>query len=53
MRDPYASKKPLWPWLLLLVVIVGVVWGALEFGWFSTPEVVEATPPVEVVEPAE
>lgn len=53
MRDPYASKKTLWPWLLLLVVIVGVVWGALEFGWFSTPEVVEATPPVEVVEPAE
>lgn len=44
LRDPYADKKPLWPWLLLVLVILGVVFCAVQFGWFATPGAPGVTP---------
>lgn len=44
MRDPYAEKKPLWPWLLLVLVILGLVLCAVQFGWFATPVAPEPVP---------
>ncbi|WP_185265593.1 MFS transporter [Halopseudomonas xiamenensis] len=37
LRDPYAARKPLWPWLLLVLVILGLVFGAVQLDWFSSP----------------
>jgi len=33
LRDPYAAKRALWPWLFgLLVAVLAVVWGLLKYG---------------------
>ena len=37
LRDPYAARKPLWPWLLLVLVIAGLVFGVVQLDWFSPP----------------
>lgn len=34
LRDPYAPKAPLWPWLLL-VVVAGALWWAFHKGWIA------------------
>lgn len=34
LRDPYAPKAPLWPWLLL-VAVAGVLWWAFRQGWIK------------------
>lgn len=44
LRDPYAEKKPLWPWLLLVLVVLGLVFCAVHFGWFAAPVVPEPVP---------
>ncbi|MFA5679355.1 MAG: hypothetical protein WC953_13285 [Pseudomonas sp.] len=44
LRDPYAAKTRLWPWLLLVLVVLGVVFCAVQFEWFSSPVVVDAAP---------
>jgi hypothetical protein len=53
LRDPYAANKPLWPWLLALIVAIGLLVGAWYYGCFERLHVVpepavaeaEATPP--------
>ena len=44
LRDPYAQKKSLWPWLLLALVLAVVVFGVVQLDWFGTPAVVETLP---------
>lgn len=44
LRDPYAQKKSLWPWLLLALALAVVVFGVVQLGWFSTPAVPEVVP---------
>lgn len=44
-RDPYAPRARLWPWLLVLLLIIGVVFIGLQAGWFSAPVVPEPAPP--------
>ncbi len=39
MHDPYTQKRTLWPWLLLIVVVLaGLVWFAWDRGWFAADE---------------
>lgn len=44
LRDPYAAKRRLWPWLALALVIVAVVFGALQLDWPGAPVAVETVP---------
>ena len=34
LRDPYAAKAPLWPWLLLVAVGLAL-WWAFRQGWIA------------------
>ena len=36
LRDPHGEPKPIWPWLLLVVAILGGVVYALQIGWLSS-----------------
>lgn len=45
LRDPYAARRPVWPWLLLLVVVLGVALFGLQAGWFSASVMPPAAPP--------
>ena len=39
LRDPYAQKRTVWPWLLLVVVVLaGLGWFAWDRGWFAAEE---------------
>lgn len=39
LHDPYAQKRTLWPWLLLIVVVLaGLLWFAWDRGWFAADE---------------
>lgn len=44
LRDPYAAKTPLWPWLLAVLGLAVLGYCAVQYGWFVTPEVVETAP---------
>ena len=44
LRDPYAAKKPLWPWLVLVLVIAVLGYCAVQYGWFATPDAVAPAP---------
>lgn len=35
LRDPYAPKRPVWPWLLLVAIVAGLAWAAWQYGVFS------------------
>ena len=35
LHDPYAQQARVWPWLLAVVVAVGLAWCAYQFGWFA------------------
>lgn len=35
LQDPYARRSLLWPWLLAVVIAVGLAWSAYQFGWFA------------------
>lgn len=35
LRDPYAPRARLWPWLLVVLIIVGVAFLALRTGWLG------------------
>src|SRR5690606_17181594 len=45
LRDPYAARRPVWPWLLLLVVVLGLALFGLQAGWFSASVTPPAAPP--------
>lgn len=36
LQDPYASRSLVWPWLLAVVIAVGLAWAAYHFGWFAS-----------------
>ncbi|QLF93188.1 hypothetical protein HW090_08280 [Pseudomonas sp. ABC1] len=47
LRDPYAEKPRLWPWVLALLLVVGVGYYAWSTGVFKQ-DVTESVAPVEV-----
>ncbi|TNF12154.1 MAG: hypothetical protein EP327_08355, partial [Pseudomonadales bacterium] len=50
LRDPYADKPVVWPWVVLLLVLLAGGYHAWNSGMFS-PTAAEA--PAEVVAPAQ
>ena len=44
LRDPYAARRPLWPWLLVVLIVLGVLFYAVQADWFGAPPVVETVP---------
>lgn len=53
LRDPYAQKRPVWPWVLLvLIVLAGAGWFAWDRGW-GREGVASEEPVAEVSGPAE
>jgi len=34
LRDPYARRR-VWPWVVAVVIAVGMAWGAHQLGWFA------------------
>ena len=37
LQDPYAQKRRVWPWLLALGIVAGIVGCAWYFGWIAGP----------------
>lgn len=44
LRDPYAAKTPMWPWLLVVLGLAVLGYCAMQYGWFVTPDVVDTAP---------